>query len=176
MIKTTRRGIIRTAGLGAAAAALSPFMGMARAASQAMFTPEAGAEISLLRWKRFVQSEEDAFLKIVADFTAKTGVKVNVASESLDDVQPKASVAANVGQGPDIVWGLYSLPHLFPDKLVDLTDLADSLGKAHGGWVEAASHIVSTPYKPKLFQQHISVAVDVCHLSKVCHQTDKHRH
>ena len=138
MIKTTRRGIIRTAGLGAAAAALSPFMGMARAGDQAMFTPEQGAEISLLRWKRFVQSEEDAFLKIVADFTAKSGVKVNVASESLDDVQPKASVAANVGQGPDIVWGLYSLPHLFPDKLVDLTDLADSLGKAHGGWVDAA--------------------------------------
>ena len=38
-------------------------------------------------------------------------------NESLDDVQPKASVAANTGQGPDMFWGLYSLPHLFPDKL-----------------------------------------------------------
>jgi multiple sugar transport system substrate-binding protein len=36
------------------------------------------------------------------------------------------------------VWGLYSLPHLFPDKLVDLTDLADKLGSEHGGWVDSA--------------------------------------
>ena len=41
---------------------------------------------------------------------------VTVLNESLDDVQPKASVAANTGQGPDIFWGLYSLPHLFPSK------------------------------------------------------------
>src|SRR5690606_645793 len=66
------------------------------------------------------------------------GVTVNVQNESLDDVQPKASVAANVGQGPDLVWGLYSLPHLFPNKLVDLTDLATMLGETYGGWVPSA--------------------------------------
>ena len=31
-------------------------------------------------------------------------------------MQPKASVAANTGQGLDMVWGLYSLPHLFPQS------------------------------------------------------------
>jgi multiple sugar transport system substrate-binding protein len=139
MSKFTRRQVIQTGtALGALAAFGSPFMAPRNARAQMMFKPEDGAELTLLRWKRFVQSEEDAFLKLVADFTAKTGVTVNVQSESLDDVQPKASVAANVNQGPDLVWGLYSLPHLFPDKLLDLTDLADSLGKANGGWVEAA--------------------------------------
>jgi multiple sugar transport system substrate-binding protein len=139
MSKFTRRQVIQTGtALGALAAFGSPFMAPRKASAQMMFKPEDGAELTLLRWKRFVQSEEDAFLKLVADFTAKTGVTVNVQSESLDDVQPKASVAANVNQGPDLVWGLYSLPHLFPDKLLDLTDLADSLGKANGGWVEAA--------------------------------------
>src|SRR5581483_6440802 len=51
---------------------------------------------------------------------------------------PKASVAANTGQGPDIFWGLYSLPHLFPTKVVDVTDVADYLGKKYGGWVPSA--------------------------------------
>ncbi len=139
MFKATRRNILLGgAGLGTLATFGSPFLSRSAHAQAAMFAPEPGAEITLLRWKRFVQSEEDAFLKLAADFTAKTGVKVNVQSESLDDVQPKASVAANVGQGPDMVWGLYSLPHLFPDKLVDLTDLADGLAKAHGGFVDAA--------------------------------------
>jgi len=139
MKKHTRREVLITGGaLGAAAAFASPFLGAGSARAAAMFKPETGAELTLLRWKRFVQSEEDAFLKLVANFTAKTGVKVNVQNESLDDVQPKASVAANVGQGPDLVWGLYSLPHLFPDKCLDMTDLANSLGAANGGWVSAA--------------------------------------
>ena len=36
-------------------------------------------------------------------------------------------------------WGLYSLPHLFPQKCLDVTDVADYLGKKYGGWVPAAS-------------------------------------
>ena len=84
------------------------------------FKPEAGAAIQLLRWKRFVQAEEDAFMALVANFTKATGVEVKVINESLDDVQPKASVAANTNQGPDMFWGLYSLPHLFPAKCVDV--------------------------------------------------------
>ena len=77
-------------------------------------------------------------MALVAAFTKATGVEVKVLNESLDDVQPKASVAANTGQGPDLFWGLYSLPHLFPDKCVDVTDVADYLGKKYGGWVESA--------------------------------------
>jgi multiple sugar transport system substrate-binding protein len=63
---------------------------------------------------------------------------VKVINESLDDVQPKASVAANTNQGPDMFWGLYSLPHLFPAKCVDVTDVAGYLGKKYGGWVSSA--------------------------------------
>lgn len=110
----------------------------AQAACDLKFMPEEGAELTLLRWKRFVQAEEDAFMKIVDNFKNDCGVTVNVQSESLDDVQPKASVSANVDQGPDMVWGLYSLPHLFPNKLVDVTDLADLLGEKYGPWVPSA--------------------------------------
>ena len=53
-------------------------------------------------------------------------------------MQPKASVAANTGVGPDLIWGLYSLPHLFPQKCVDVTDVADYLGKKYGGWAASA--------------------------------------
>jgi multiple sugar transport system substrate-binding protein len=52
-------------------------------------------------------------------------------------MQPKASVAANTGQGPDIAWGLHSLPHLFPDKCLEVGDVADYLGKKYGGWFPA---------------------------------------
>jgi multiple sugar transport system substrate-binding protein len=71
-------------------------------------------------------------------FTKATGVKVTISRESYEDVQPKASVAANTGAGQDMFWGLYSLPHLFPQKCLDVTDVADYLGKKYGGWVPSA--------------------------------------
>jgi multiple sugar transport system substrate-binding protein len=136
----TRRSILQGSAALAALAAAGDLMGWAKAwaATELQYKPEEGAKLSLLRWRRFIQAEEDAFLKLVEAFTQATGIPVEVSSETLDDVQPKASVAANVGSGPDIFWGLYSLPHLFPDQCVDVTDLATYLGDKYGGFDEAA--------------------------------------
>jgi multiple sugar transport system substrate-binding protein len=135
-----RRSLLKgTAALGAAALG-ADLVGWAKAwaATELRYTPEEGAKLQLLRWKRFIQAEEDAFLQLVAAFSEATGVPVEVLNESLDDVQPKASVAASVGSGPDIFWGLYTLPFLFPDQTMDVTDLADYLGEKYGGWVDSA--------------------------------------
>ena len=137
-----RRSLLKGAAAGGVLgiAAQSGLLAFAKAWAQnaMLYQPEQGAKLQLLRWKRFVQSEEDAFLALADAFAKATGVPVEVISESLDDVQPKASVAANVGTGPDLFWGLYSLPHLFPDKCIRVTDLATHLGDTYGGWVHAA--------------------------------------
>ena len=121
----------------AAAATMSSeqLLGYAKAWAQtAQWKPEADAKINLLRWKRFVEAEDVAFMKIVDAFQKANNVTINVSNEFYDDIQPKASVAANTGQGLDMVWGLYSLPFLFPNKCTDMTDVADYLGKKCGGW------------------------------------------
>ena len=136
-----RRSLLKAGGgLLTAAATMSAeqLLGYAKAWAQASpWKPEAGAKINLLRWKRFVESEDVAFMKIVDAFQKATGVTVNVSNESYDDIQPKASVAANTGQGLDMVWGLYSLPFLFPSKCTDMTDVADYLGQKGGGWTKS---------------------------------------
>ncbi|OKO81796.1 ABC transporter substrate-binding protein [Bradyrhizobium sp. NAS80.1] len=138
MFLTDRRSVLKGgATLLAAAAAMSSeeLLGYARAWAQtAQWKPEAGAKINMLRWKRFVEAEDTAFLKIVDAFQKANNVTINVSNEAYDDVQPKASVAANTGQGLDMVWGLYSLPFLFPSKCTDMTDVADHLAKVNGGW------------------------------------------
>jgi multiple sugar transport system substrate-binding protein len=107
-------------------------------AQKAPWKPENGAQLSLLRWKYFVRAEDDGFVAVTNAFTKATGVKVNIIRESDEDVQPKALVAANTGAGPDIFWGLFSLPHLFPQKCLDVTDVAEYLGGKYGGWVPSA--------------------------------------
>ena len=137
----TRRALVKGGTALAAAGALTgpALLDWAKAWAQtAPWKPESGAQLSMLRWKYFVQSEDDAFVALIDAFTKATGVKVNISRESYEDVQPKASVAANTGAGPDLFWGLYSLPHLFPQKCVDVTDVADYLGKKYGGWVPSA--------------------------------------
>jgi multiple sugar transport system substrate-binding protein len=135
----TRRHALKTGAALAGAGAAANLALFAQAWAQSSpFKAEAGAKIQLLRWKRFVQSEEDSFNALVAAFQKATGVEVKIINESLDDVQPKASVAANTNQGPDMFWGLYSLPHLFPNKCVDVGDVASYLGRKYGGWVPTA--------------------------------------
>lgn len=96
--------------------------------------PEKGAKLRVLRWKRFVQGDEDVYMANVKKFSDKYGIEVRVDSESWEDVRPKAAVAANVGSGPDIILSTNDDANLYPEKLVDVTDLADYLGKKYGGW------------------------------------------
>ena len=62
-----------------------------------------GAQIRVLRWKQFIQSEFDSFIVNTKKFVEQSGVKIRVDAESWDDIRPKAAVAANVGGGPDII-------------------------------------------------------------------------
>ena len=96
--------------------------------------PEKGAKLRVLRWKRFVQGDEDTYMANVKKFTAKTGIEVRVDHEGWEDVRPKAAVAANVGSGPDVILSTNDDANLYPDKLVDVTDLCEYLGKKYGGW------------------------------------------
>jgi len=141
MTTITRRTLLNGATALAAGGALAgpALMEWAKAWAQAApWKPEAGAQLAMLRWKYFVQPEDDAFVALMDAFTKATGVPVAISRESYEDVQPKASVAANIGAGPDLFWGLYSLPHLFPQKCLDVSDVADYLGKKYGGWVDSA--------------------------------------
>jgi multiple sugar transport system substrate-binding protein len=126
--------LIATAGAAAGATLWTP-----EAEAQAWQSqPEKGARLRLLRWRRFVQGDEDLWMQNTKKFTERYGIEVRVDSEGFEDVRPKAAVAANIGSGPDIVLGWFDDAHQYPDKLVPVTDLADYLGKKYGGWYDAA--------------------------------------
>src|SRR5436305_7023881 len=136
MSNIKRRDLLKGAA-GVAAAATLPMIWVKDAHAQWSSTPEKGAKLRVLRWSRFVQGDIDQYMKNVQAFTAKTGIEVRVDNESWEDVRPKAAVAANTGAGPDIILGTNDDANLYPEKLVDVTDLANYLGKKYGGWYPA---------------------------------------
>jgi multiple sugar transport system substrate-binding protein len=130
----TRRDLIA----GAAGLAAGATLGLPPAFAQGAptYTPEEGASLRLLRWVPFVPGEEEAWNANTKAFTEATGVQVQIDQESWEDVRPKAAVAANVGSGPDMVMAWFDDPFQYPDKLVEVTDLANALGEQSGGWYD----------------------------------------
>jgi multiple sugar transport system substrate-binding protein len=140
MTLTTRRDTLK---LGAATAGglLTGSSAFAQVAVKDVKAPEfkieKGASLQVLRPSKFVAGDEQLFNENTKKFTAQTGVAVTIDYESWEDLRPKTAVAANVGSGPDLVYGWLDDAFQFPDKLLDVTDIADYLGEKYGGWLEA---------------------------------------
>ena len=70
MTRITRRHFLQ-ASAAAGAALGAPMLARESQAQELSFKPEAGA---MLRWKRFVQGDEDQWLANTRKFTEKTGI------------------------------------------------------------------------------------------------------
>ena len=142
--KFTRRDVL---GLGVSAAALYATGASAQSTKSAIkasdvpppdFKIESGAKLSMLRPVKFVQPDEDIFRANAKRFGDKTGVEVKVDFVGWEDINQQTAVASNSGAGPDLIMGFSDAPHIYANKLIELTDVADYLGKRYGGWLTMA--------------------------------------
>ncbi len=137
----TRRSALK---LGLSAAALAAFDASAQSRVQAADASapnlpiESGASLRMLRPVRFVQPDEEVFRANAEKFKQKTGVEVRVDFVGWEDINQQTAVTANTGAGPDLIIGFSDAPHIYKDKLVELTDVSEYLGKRYGGWLALA--------------------------------------
>ena len=137
MSEFNRRKFLENSAGVAAVATAGSMLSLPSYSQTLSFKPEKDAKLRVLRWSRFVQGDIDAYMINVKKFTEKTGIQVRIDNEGWEDVRPKAAVAANTGAGPDIILSTNDDANLYPDKLLDVTDLAEYLGKKYGGWYPA---------------------------------------
>jgi len=95
---------------------------------------EKGASLRVLRPARFIEPDEIIFRANTAKFQQSTGIETRVDFVGWEDMRQQSAVAANTGAGPDIVIGWAEDPHVYADKIIELTDIAEHLGKRYGGW------------------------------------------
>ncbi|MFZ4408694.1 MAG: ABC transporter substrate-binding protein [Paracraurococcus sp.] len=134
----TRRSALQL-GVGAAALSAGGAFAQSRVTAANVAPPplpiENGATLRMLRPVRFVQPDEEVFRAGAAAFTAKTGVQVKVDFVGWEDINQQTAVTANTGAGPDLIIGFSDAPHIYADKLIELSDIAEYLGKKYGGWM-----------------------------------------
>ncbi len=135
-IITRRSAIAISAGAVAAATGNASAQQIPTASAEPPRLPlENGATLRVIRPTRFVEPDEVIFRENTAKFTQATGVQVRVDFVGWEDIRAQTAVTANTGTGPDVVIGWADDPHVYADKLVEVTDLAEYLGKKYGGWM-----------------------------------------
>ncbi len=135
----TRRGSLA---VGAGAMASAGLLGSKRASAAIPIANvpapkqpiEAGATLRVIRPTKFVDPDETIWNENTEKFIKATGVQVRVDFVGWEDIRPQVAVAARTGAGPDVVIGWANDPHLYTEKILDMTELADYLGKKYGGW------------------------------------------
>jgi multiple sugar transport system substrate-binding protein len=133
----TRRDALRLTAGGIAALTVPDSSGaqVQRADVAAPKLPiESGSSLRVLRPARFVEPDETIFRANTAKFQQTTGIETRVDFVGWEDIRQQTAVASNTGTGPDIVIGWADDPHVYVDKVIELSDVAEYLGKRYGGW------------------------------------------
>src|SRR6266850_4795790 len=95
-----------------------------------------GSKLHIVRWVDFIP-EADVELKRQAPEASKAlGAEVTFEFINANDLQPRITAAIQSGSGADIIQMLWNWPHLYANGLVDVSDVAEPLGKAQGGFYE----------------------------------------
>ena len=124
-----RRKFLKAAGAGVATTGLAGILASHRAPVFAQANT-----VHILRWNDFVPAADKVLREVFVPEVAKAlGVKLNVETVNANDLPARATAAIQSGSGPDIIMLLNNLPHLYSSAAVDVSALADEVGKAQGG-------------------------------------------
>ncbi len=106
---------------------------------------EKGASLKLIRPARFVEPDEVIFRANSAKFAKEFGVEVKVDLVGWEDITQQTAVSANTGAGPDVIIGWAESPHIYADKVLELTDVAEYLARSTAAGCSSARSTARRP-------------------------------
>jgi multiple sugar transport system substrate-binding protein len=127
MSNASRRDFLKIAAAGAAGATL-PWQAEAQAKA-----------ITFLHESSFIKTfDEYVQNTLVPAYEKETGVKVTYELTSVGSLPTRLSTISETGSGADVAMIFLLYPFLFDEKLADVSDIAEDIGKKQGGWYDAA--------------------------------------
>src|SRR5262249_5776295 len=125
---SSRRGFLKVAGAGVAGASLYTMLDARKAPAQIK-----GTNLRMLMWSHFVPAYDAWFDDSAKKWGEKNGVKVRV--DHIPHLELPARYAAEfaAGTGHDLIYFVGQiLTGQYYKNLIDLSDIADGLGKKYG--------------------------------------------
>ena len=135
MTRITRRGFAQLSGAGALAAGTGGLAGILASGRAPAYAQT--QTMHWLRWADFVPASDQLLKGEIAKQCEKDlGMKLTVETINANDIQARITAAIQSGAGPDIFMALNNWPQLYADSCVDVSDVAEDLGKAQGGFYD----------------------------------------
>ena len=130
VIQLDRRAFIKTA--GAAAAVAGGIEGILAARRAPAFAQ--GTKLHLVRWVDFIPEADVELKRQMPEAGKALGAEVTLETINANDLQPRITAAIQSGSGADLFMMAYNWPQLYQNALADVTDVAEAIGKAQGGF------------------------------------------
>jgi multiple sugar transport system substrate-binding protein len=142
MTRIDRRRLLKLSGAGALAASsgsLAAILASGRAPAYAQ-----GTELHWLRWTDFIPASDQLLKEQIVPQCAKAlGIKLNIETVNANDIQKRITAAIQEGAGPDIFYMIGNWPQLYIQSLSDVTDLAEEIGNAQGGYYDVSGLVAN---------------------------------
>lgn len=140
--RISRRAFLRSTALAtttvAIGTALAPVPG--RAAPATTFRTKS---LTFLHENSFVKAFDDYFQeKLIPRYQQETGIQITYELVSAGGVLTKLTTAAETNSGPEVSAIWLNWAFLLDEKLMDVSDIAEDIGRRYGGWYQAAKEIV----------------------------------
>src|SRR5438445_10804301 len=142
MTEVTRRRVLQLSGAGAVSAGtggLAAILASGRAPAFAQ-----GTTLHWVRGSDYVPvSDQMVRTKINEQAQKDLGIKINLEGVDGLTIQARVTSAVQSGSGPDIISAINNWPQLYADSVVDVSDVAEEIGKAQGGYYETQRVLAS---------------------------------
>ena len=127
-----RRTFIKTTGVAAGVAGgIEGILAARRAPAFAQ-----GTKLHWVRWVDFIPESDVELKRQMGDASKALGAEVQLETINANDLPARLTAAIQSGSGADIFMQQYNQPQLYANALVDVSDVANDLGKAEGGFYD----------------------------------------
>ena len=141
MARIQRRKLLKLSGAGAIAAStgggLAAILASGRAPAYAQ-----GTSIHWVRWADFVPASDQLLrTKIVPQCEKDIGIKLNLELIDANSIQARITSSVQSGTGADVIMVVNNWPRLYEASVADVSDVAEEIGRAQGGYYDIARTI-----------------------------------
>src|SRR6266566_4761039 len=148
MARFTRRNFLKLSGSGAVAAKTGGMAAILASGRAPAFAQSSA--VHWLRWVDFVPASDEVMRKeIVPECQKALGMTLKFETINANDIQARTTAAIQSGSGPDVICGVNNWPQLYAESVVDVSDLAEEIGKAQEGFYTVSRAVANDGKKLK---------------------------
>jgi multiple sugar transport system substrate-binding protein len=135
-----RRLLAMSGGAATAATGIGGLAGVLASARAPAYAQ--GATIHWLRWNDFVPASDQLLRREIAQECQRAlGLRLNIETVNANDIQARVTSAVQSGTGPDVFNVLNNWPQLYAQSAAELSDIAEEIAAAQGGFYDAAKAV-----------------------------------